>query len=68
MHLWPGKVVTYGADRHSIEAMIWLSSNLIHRMVTSVITLEDWAMIKHMHKQGVPKSRIAGIKPIGVMI
>ncbi len=24
-----------------------------------MITLEDWVMIKHMHKQGVPKSRIA---------
>jgi transposase len=39
--------------------MIWLSSNLIHRRITRMITLEDWAMIKHMHKQGVPKSRIA---------
>jgi len=26
---------------------------------TSMITLEDWVMIKHMHKQGVPKTRIA---------
>ena len=24
-----------------------------------MITLEDWFMIKNMHKQGVPKSRIA---------
>ena len=24
-----------------------------------MITLEDWIMIKHMHKQGVPKARIA---------
>lgn len=24
-----------------------------------MITLEDWVMIKHMHKQGVPKTRIA---------
>ena len=24
-----------------------------------MITLEDWVMIRHMHKQGVPKTRIA---------
>ena len=24
-----------------------------------MITLEDWFMIKHMHKQGVPQTRIA---------
>ena len=24
-----------------------------------MITLEDWVMIKHLHKEGVPKSRIA---------
>ncbi|MHA2313569.1 MAG: IS21 family transposase [Candidatus Thorarchaeota archaeon] len=24
-----------------------------------MITIEEWAMIKHMHKQGVPKARIA---------
>ena len=24
-----------------------------------MITLEDWVMIKNMHKQGIPKSRIA---------
>ncbi len=24
-----------------------------------MITLEDWIMIKHMHEQGVPKTRIA---------
>jgi len=52
-------VGTYGADRFSLEAMIWLSSNPIYRRITSMITLEDWVMIKHMYKQGVPKSRIA---------
>jgi len=39
--------------------MIWLSFNLIQWRITRMITLEDWVMIKHMHKQGVPKSRIA---------
>jgi transposase len=29
------------------------------RRITSMITLEDWVMIRHMHKQGVPKTRIA---------
>ncbi len=24
-----------------------------------MITIEEWVMIKHMHKQGVPKARIA---------
>lgn len=24
-----------------------------------MITLEGWVMIKHLHKEGVPKSRIA---------
>lgn len=24
-----------------------------------MITLEEWVMIKHMHRQGVPKARIA---------
>jgi transposase len=29
------------------------------RRIISMITLEDWVMIRHMHKQGVPKTRIA---------
>jgi transposase len=27
--------------------------------MTDMITLEEWVMIKHMHRQGVPKARIA---------
>ena len=35
------------------------TSKTITRRITSMISIEDWVMIKHMHKQGVPKTRIA---------
>jgi len=37
--------------------VIYLIEIISIRRITIMITLEDWVMIKHLHKEGVPKSR-----------
>jgi len=55
----------YGGEKYtfmalSVYVMVTSLKDIISiGRITIMITLEDWVMIKHLHKEGVPKFRIA---------
>jgi len=58
-------MIYYGGEKYAFMVLsvcvmvIFLIYIIPIGRITVMITLEDWVMIKHLHKEGVPKSRIA---------